>query len=253
MTTTTDTTEGQKVDPRVTALEQEVQKKLEAWTETYKKQVAEVTAKLTAARSEGDGPAEIAEPTSSFFGIPYQWFDLLAVGPFQPIAPGGPFLPHRIIRTGEPAVLIAALWRNPLPLPGGPNPSAAQIMAPFQFTVRGETVNLSRVTNGPDFAPVNGAFGGGFVNIIAMPLPPIPAADQPAEGRPTLLEVNVSIDILGVGPGLPPFAGFATRWFQPDLQPPFLFPFIPNVGPVFVPGTGPGVLNDVPVRILIYT
>ena len=30
-------------------------------------------------------------------------------------------------------------------------------------------------------------------------------------------------------------------------------PFIPGVGPVVVPGIGPGVLNEVPVRILIYS
>jgi hypothetical protein len=242
----TTTTTDEQVDPQVKALEEEVQKKLEDWTEQYKEQVT----KLATAKPAGEGAAEIAEPSSRFFGIPYQWFDLLAVGPFQQVAPGGPFLPHRIIRAGEPARLIAALWRNPLPLPGGPNPSAAQIMSPYQFTVRGETVNLSNVTNGPDFAPVNGTFGGGFVNIISMPVPAVPV---PAQGRPTLLEVNLTIDILGGGPGLPPFAGFATRWFQPDLQPPFLFPFIPGVGPVFVPGAGPGVLSEVPVRILIYS
>jgi hypothetical protein len=245
MLMTTTGTEDQ-VDPQVTALEEEVQKKLEDWTEKYKEQVTQ----LTTPKPQAEGGAEIAEPTSQFFGITYQWFDLLAVGPFQPVAPGGPFLPHRIIRAGEPAVLIAALWRNPLPLPGGPNPSAAQIMSPYQFRLRGETVNLSTVTNGPDFAPVNGTFGGGFVNIVSMPLPAVPA---PPQGQPTLLEVNLTIDILGPGPGLPPFAGFATRWFQPDLQPPFMFPFIPGVGPVVVPGIGPGVLNEVPVRILIYS
>ena len=245
---TTTGTEDQ-VDPQVTALEEEVQKKLEDWTEKYKEQVTQ----LTTPKPQAEGGAEIAEPTSQFFGITYQWFDLLAVGPFQPVAPGGPFLPHRIIKVGEPAVLIAALWRNPLPLPGGPNPSAAQIMSPYQFRVRGETVNLNRVTPGPDLAPVTGTFGGGFVNIVSMPLPPLPPADAPSEGNPTLLEVNVTIDILGAGPGLPPFAGFATRWFQPDVQPPFMFPFVPGVGPVVVPGIGPGVLNEVPVRILIYT
>jgi hypothetical protein len=243
------TTTEEQVDPQVKALEEEVQRKLEDWTGQYKEQVTQ----LTTAKPQAEGAAEIAEPTSRFFGITYQWFDLLAVGPFQQVAPGGPFLPHRIIRAGEPARMIAALWRNPLPLPGGPNPSAAQIMSPFRFTVRGETVNLNRVTNGPDFVPVTGTFGGGFVNIVSMPLPAIPPADAPSEGRPTLLEVNLTIDILGVGPGLPPFAGFATRWFQPDLQPPFMFPFIPGVGPVVVPGVGPGVQNEVPVRVLIYT
>jgi hypothetical protein len=242
------TTTEEDVDPQVKALEEDVRTKLEDWTEKYRQQVAELTAK-----ARGEAGAEIAEPTSQFFGIPYQWFDMLAVGPFQQVAPGGPFLPHRIIRIGEPARLVAALWRNPQPLPGGPNPSAAQIMAPFQFTVRGETVNLNRVTNGPDFTPVSGTFGAGFVNIISMPLPAIPAADAPAEGRPTLLEVNLTIDILGAAPGLPPFAGFATRWFQPDLQPPFMFPNIPGLGPVIVPGVGPGVQNEVPVRILLYT
>jgi hypothetical protein len=246
----------ESLDPQVKALEEEVQNKLEEWTRKYMDQVTE----LTTVKPPADS-VELPAPMSQFFRgsagaltpITYQWFDLLAVGPFQQVASGGPFLPHRIIRAAERAVMIAALWRNPLPLPGGPNPSAAQIMSPFRFTVLGETVNLSSVTKGPDFSPVSGTFGGGFVNIVSMPLPTLPPADAPREGRPTLLEVNLTIDILGVGPGLPPFAGFATRWFQPDLQPPFMFPFIPGVGPVVVPGVAPGVQNEVPVRILIYT
>jgi hypothetical protein len=94
------TTNGpeEPVDPQVTALEQEIPKKLEDWTEKYKDQVTQ----LTTPRPQAEGSAEIAEPTSQFFGITYQWLDLLAVGPFQSVAPGGPFLPHRIIRRANP-------------------------------------------------------------------------------------------------------------------------------------------------------
>jgi hypothetical protein len=58
-----------------------------------------------------------------------------------------------------------------------------------------------------------------------------------------MLEIHVTVDMLGPGPGLPPFAGFATRWFQPDLQPPFLGQ----------PGVLPGFLNETPVRVLVYS
>jgi len=222
---------------------------LHAQTQAYQKQLIEVTRKL-AARTAAASGTEAAEPVSSFFGIPYAWWNLLLAGPFQAVAPGGPFRPSKIVRIGEPGFMLAALWRNPAPLPGGPNPSAAQIMAPFRYTVRLETMNLSSVSNGPDFAPVvNAAFGPGFTNIHVLPLP---AFAPPQEGRPTLYEANAVVDVLGVGPGLPPFAGFSTWVLDPDNEPPFFFPFIPGVGPVFIPGVGPRLQHDTPARFLVY-
>jgi hypothetical protein len=223
--------------------------RLKAWTETYQgkwprhyrsKVEQQVEASL-ARRDNGDRVAAAAEPDSEFFGITYPWWNILVLGPFQAVAPLGPFRPSKIIRTGEDAYMIVVLWRNPVPLPGGPNPSAAQIMASYEWEVRGETINLSDVTNGPDLTPVTGTFGGGFIDAFVMPIPSgtFPA---PAEGRPLLYELNFVMDIKGVGPGLPPFAGYATWVFDPDTEPPFLF----------VPEAPAGLQHDVPVRFLIY-
>ncbi len=241
-----------------TEIEKHAQVIGEAWkaklleqSKTYVKQLATLTRNL---HSNGNGngeDVEVAEPISSFFGIPYQWWNLLLAGPFQPIAPLGPFQPRKVIRHNEPAFMLAAFWRNPAPLPGGPNPSAAQIMSPYQCQVRLQTMNLSNVLPGPAFVPAPFVFGGGNVNIVTVPISPgtFPA---PGQGNPTLYEMNAVADILGPGSGLPPFAGFATSILDPDTEFPFLFPNIPGVGPVFVPGIGPHLYRDSGARFQIY-
>ena len=146
--------------------------------------------------------------------------------------------------------MIAALWRNPLPLPGGPNPSASQIMSPFRYRIRGEVINLSTVQDGIDYSPVTNTFGGNFINLHVMNVPGPSSA--PADGQPVLVEANFTVDILGVGLGLPPFAGYATWLLDPDNEPPFVFPFIPGLGPVIVPGSGPRLQHDIPARYMFY-
>lgn len=227
------------------------QKTLGQATEVYKAQVAELEASALKAAKEAS--PLIAGPVSRFFGISYPWWNLLVLGPFQRVAPLGPFSPSKIIRHGEPAYMIAALWRNPRPMPGGPNLSAAQIMAPFSYRIRGEMMNLSSVTDGPDFRPINGTFGPGFTNIHTVRIPALPA---PADGRPNLYEVNFTVDLLGPASGLPPFAGYATWVYDPDVEPPFLLPrvVLPDgrVITVRVPGTSGGLEHDTPARFLVY-
>src|SRR5262249_46998377 len=152
--------------------------------------------------------------------------------------------------------MLVAFWRNPAPLPGGPNPSAAQIMAPYTCQLRLETINLSAVANGPDFIPFSFVFGPSNVHILIVPISPSPPAASPfpapVQGNPALYEMNAVADIIGPGPGLPPFAGFATTILDPDTEFPFLFPFIPGIGPVFVPGIGPHLYRDSGARFQIY-
>jgi hypothetical protein len=213
----------------------------EEWPRQYRAKVEEQVEAALARRGDDDMVAAEAEPDSQFFGIDYPWWNILVLGPFQAVAPLGPFRPSKIIRSGEAAFMIVVLWRNPLPLPGGPNPSAAQIMASYEWEVHGETINLSDVVNGPDLTPVTGTFGAGFVDAFIMPIPPA-TFPTPVEGRPLLYELNFVMDIKGVGPGLPPFAGYATWVFDPDTEPPFLF----------VPQAPAGLQHDIPVRFLVY-
>jgi hypothetical protein len=235
----------------IDTLVRDTEKALSRATEVYGQQYNDLAEKAKAsATQKADGVGEIAEPVTSFLGIPYQWFDLIAVGPFQQAQPLGPFAPARVIRSGELAVLIAAVWRNPFALPFGPNPSAAQIMAGMQYTVRGQTVNVNDVSNGPDLGPVTNTFGAGNVNVHPLVIPSTPA---PPDGSPRLLDISLTVDVRSGAAGLPPFAGYASRWLQLDESPPFLFPFVPGVGPVVVPGTQRGFINDTPVRVLIYS
>jgi hypothetical protein len=242
--------ESSTAEPELLRLAEAYKTRLRSWTESFQQEwqrsyrakiEAQVEASM-ATRGNGDRVAAAAEPDSEFFGITYPWWNILVLGPFQAVAPGGPFRPSKIIRTGEDAFMIVVLWRNPVPLPGGPNPSAAQIMASYEWEVRGETINLSDVTDGPDLAPATGTFGAGFVDAFLMPIPP-GTFPVPAEGRPLLYELNFVMDIKGVGPGLPPFAGYATWVFDPDTEPPFLF----------VPEAPAGLQHDIPVRFLVYS
>lgn len=220
-------------------------------TELYQAQVAELEASAQQAAQQAIKLE--AGPITSFFGITYPWWNLLVLGPFQRVAPLGPFRPSKIIRHNEAAYMVAALWRNPRPLPGGPNPSAAQIMSPFRFRIRGEVINLTNVTSGPNFQPITGTFGPGFTNIYTMSLPAMPA---PVDGRPNLYEVNFTVDVLGPSRGLPPFAGYSTWVYDPDREPPFVFPrvVLPDgrVISVRVPGSSGGLQHDTPARFLVY-
>jgi hypothetical protein len=184
--------------------------------------------------------AEIAEPITDPFAGPYPYWNLLMVGPFQPgPVPGGPYLPHKIIRAGESAFMIGVIWRNPAPVNWfPPGPSAAVLTAAFNFSVRFETMNLTTVTNGPDFGPFNFAPIGmnpitAFVVPISFPAPP--------DGRPDLYEINMVADVTGPVAGLP-FAGFATWHVDPDHEPPFLL----------VPSAAPALQHDIPARLLVY-
>jgi hypothetical protein len=227
--------------------------KLKEQTRLYRKQIAEVTQQLAQPKVKGGEGTEVAEPITMLGAVPYQWWNLLLAGPFQAGTPTGPFLPHKIIAANENAFMLVALWRNPLPLGGGP--SAANVMAPFQYKVRLATVNLTAVGNGPTFqSPPAGlaVFGGGFVNVHAIPMP-AGVFGAPPQGTPTLFEVNAVVDIIGPGVGLPAFAGYSTWVFDPDTEPPFLFPFIPGVGYVFIPGIAAQLQHDTPARFLVYS
>jgi hypothetical protein len=235
----------------------DLKQKLEQGDTLYRSQVQQVQQSRAPSTlngrngHNGNATTEAAEPTANFGGLPYQFFDLIAVGPFQPIG-AGPFRPNRILRTGEPAFLIAAIWRNPLPLGfQAGNPSAAEVMAGQQYMVRGQTVNINDVANGPDLGPATGTFGAGFLDFHVLYIPSVPA---PPDGSPKLLDITLTIDVRSVASGLPPFAGYASVWLQLDTEPPFVFPYIPYVGgPVVVPGLVPSFVRDIPVRVMIYS
>jgi hypothetical protein len=114
---------------------------------------------------------------------------------------GGPFLPSKVIRAGEPAFMLAVIRRNPNPIPTTLI-SAATLMRPLEYTLRLETVNLTNVANGPDFGPIVNTFANDFFGFLNLHIIPInfPA---PPQGRPNLYEANMVVDISGPVSGMP--------------------------------------------------
>jgi hypothetical protein len=226
-------------------MEKHAQVIADAWAAKLKEQTREYTRYAmgqAVAQTQGGEGAELAGITSGT--PPYAWFDLYYAGPFQ-FAPGAAFLPHKVIRVTEDAFMIGVLWRNPAPINfiiG--NPTAADMMAALNFSVWFESVNLTNVSNGPDFGPfVFSPMGGGFINAFVVPIPgsTFPA---PPQGRAHLYEINMTVDVTGPGivPATLPFSGFATWQFDPDSQPPTL-----------LPGTTPTLKQDIPARFLIHS
>jgi len=201
---------------------------------------SEQTKKATeAAKSGGQGLAEAR--TIPYFAPMYNWWDMFLAGPYQlvPGGAGGPFSPSKIIRAGEPAFMVACLWRNPAPIGWAySGPSAATVMSPYNVQIRLESINLTTVQNGPDFVPPAFAFGPGFLNFVTIPLTGFPT---PPQGRPNLYEINMTADVTGPGAGLP-FAGYSTWLLNPDYDLPFFF----------LPGSAGGWRHDVPARVLVY-
>lgn len=206
----------------------EFEKHAQAIMNAWEVKLTELT---KAARPEAGGPIGP--------GI-YKWWDLLIAGPFQFIAPGGPFAPSKIIRAGQPAFMLSALWRNPAPI-GGMGPSAAQVLNGQQYRIQGEVINLSTVSDGPDLPVTNGTFAGGFLNFNVHFIPatffPIPP-----EGKPHLYQLEMTADIVTAAPGGPPFASYATWVLDPDFDPPFLGR----------PGIPPQWQLDIPAKFLVY-
>jgi hypothetical protein len=224
----------------------------EAWMEklnqqakAYKKQIKAI------AQEAGMEATDIETPAG------YTWWNLLLAGPFQVPAVGGPFQASKVIRGGDPAFMLAVIRRNPDPIPGTLI-SASTLMSPLDYSLTLQTINLTSVTSGPVFGPINATFGGGifgFLNfhIITMNF------TTPPEGRPDLYEANMVVDISGPVPGMP-FAGFNTWILDPDAEPAIaantsFFIFSGSMGSAFVPGLPSGVGGlqlDTPARFLVY-
>jgi len=225
----------------------------EAWVEklnqqakAYKKQIKAI------AQEAGMEATDIETPAG------YTWWNLLLAGPFQAPAVGGPFQASKVIRGGDPAFMLAVIRRNPDPIPGTLI-SASTMMSPLEYTLSLQTINLTSVTNGPDFGPITATFAGGFFGFLNLHIIPINFA-TPAEGRPNLYEANMVVDISGPVPGMP-FAGFNTWILDPDAEPAIgsntgFFISSPSLGSlVFVPGLPGGVGGlqaDTPARFLVY-
>jgi hypothetical protein len=96
--------------------------------------------------------AGLVDPDVPVPGLPtYPWWNLVMAGPFQPIAgPGGPFLANRIIRAGEAAFILGAIWRNPAGIYWNMfSPNAVTMMSTMAMSVQFQTLDLTTGTPGP--------------------------------------------------------------------------------------------------------
>lgn len=167
---------------------------------------AYVEAKVAAAYQQAIEP-EVAEPQF--------WWDVAAFGPVQPIAAGGPLLPHSIIKVGEPAFVAAIMLLNPFQaLSGGTN--AADVLSNFAlpYEVRYQTGNLTSWSLGqPDMQAVHAGSNlipgkYFYVDVISF-----------VGATPGLYEMNITSRLLGAAPpyiNAPQFASYATTVFGLD-------------------------------------
>jgi hypothetical protein len=154
------------------------------------------------------------------------WWDIAAFGPIQAVAPGGPLVPHSVIKVGEQAFVFAIIVLNPfLPLPGGTNP--AQVLSNFAlpYEVQFQTGNLTAWTIGqPDMQSVQGS------NLT--PGPPFTYFEVIGftAVQPGLYEMNITARLKGAAPpfvNAPLFGARATT--VGSLDPPGLFGPAPPV------------------------
>lgn len=159
--------------------------------------------------------AEIGPELAEVMG----WWDIAGYGPIQPIAAGGPLLPHAVIKAGEPAYVVALILLNQFQsLPGGTN--AGDVLSNFglPYEVRYQTGNLTTWTLGQsDMQAVhNGNLVPGqyfYIDVLGF-----------TGNQPGLYEMNISARLLGAAPpniNAPQFGAFASTVYS--LDPPGLF------------------------------
>jgi hypothetical protein len=194
---------------------------------------AMVTARVQSALDEAmqRERQEIAEPEG--------WWNLYALGPIQPIAIGGPLLPHQVIKVGEPAFIATVVFLNPF-LVVAPGTTAADVLSNFAlpYEVRYQAGNVTSWTIGQ--ADMNVVHSGVGFNLVPGQIFYVDVL-QITGSTPGLYEMNISSRILGATPpfvNAPQFAGYARAVadFDPDL---FLAPV-------------PGFQFDQPIRFQIY-
>jgi hypothetical protein len=213
----------------------DVQDLVNVWTDSYKGYLVDRTenyvrklSALQAGRRNGVEP-EAGEPTH----VGYTYWDLITISPIQFIGLP-PYEPNKIVASGELAFLQAVMFINPTTNIFNPI-SATTNLGGRNFRLRFEQINLTDVTNGPDFTFV-GVFPAVAPSLIIFTVPFI--APNPGL-NPRLVEVNVTADIMNPAQ---PYAAFSTWQLDVDSEPGFLG----------LPNTPPEFQHDIPMRYLIY-
>jgi hypothetical protein len=223
--------EGSKVD-----VPPETEEAARAWIDDYRAKLTRRTESYL--DRQADYFAELASRQVATIGEPthvgYVYWDLISISPIQFVALP-PYEPSKIIASNELALFQAVLFINPATNIFNPI-SATTILGGRDFRVRFEQVNLTDVTNGPDFT---------FIGTFPSPAPALTFFSQfiiaPDPGQNSrLVEQNVTADITDIAQ---PFAAFATNQFDVDSDPGFLN----------IPPQPPQFQHEIPLRYLIYS
>jgi hypothetical protein len=217
--------EGPKVD-----VPGEIEERAQAWMDDYRAKLTAQTENYLEELRRLQATPTIGEPEH----LGYVYWDLLTISPIQFTALP-PYQPSKIIASNEPVLFLAVLFINPATNIFNPI-SATTILGGRNFRVRFEQVNLTDVTNGPDFT-FTGTFPSPAPSLVFFPVF-IVAPDPGPNSR--LIEQNVTADITDLAQ---PFAAFATNHQDIDSEPGFLG----------VPPQPPQLQHDIPLRYLVYS
>lgn len=186
-----------------------------------------------------EGSRRVSPEAAEALGV----WNLYAYGPIQAPAPGGPLLPHRIIKVGETFYIATVVWFNSLPAGGFANPCSMITNLGCEIVLDYCAGDLCRWAQAPAaYRPAS----------VRIPLVP----DQcwyvdvqrftAAPGTEGLYEMNIMGRVTGCAPGAkPPLAGFVTAVYNLDAD-----TFYPAGGP---PGSPAGWRYDTPIRFQIYS
>jgi len=207
----------------------EIQEKAQHFMDNYAAYLNERTEayahRMATARPEAGEPAL---PSG------YQYWNCLTVGPVQFYGDElSPYRPSKIIAAGELTLMLGVVWINPLRSDGGGLPGTV-VLGGRDYTACFETINLSKVMDGPD-----GMFASTFDNRaqVVNLFPWWFVMEDPGE-RPDLYETTFTIDIVQSGQ---PMAAFSTWHLDLDTEPGFL-----------APSTVQQWQHDIPARFLVY-
>jgi hypothetical protein len=221
--------------------EEDVPPEAQAWME---RQDARLTRRVEGyverLEATGNGRAEEREAGTAEAGEvtvgTYVGLDVLAYSPIQSIATP-PYEPHKIIRGGEQAVIWALVFVNPaVDIPNGFAIPATVQLGGRGFRVRCEHIDLTNVSNGPDFT-FTGTFGSPAPSLLWFPF--VFTAPDPGV-NPRLMEANITVDITDMAQ---PWAAFATWHFDIESDPGFLG----------IPSAPSQLQHDIPMRYLVYS
>jgi hypothetical protein len=223
--------------------EVDVPPEAQAWMEGQNAFIKDLVEKYVAdldTKRKRNGQAKVAAAARPEAGEvtvgPYVGLDVLAYSPIQWIGMP-PYEPHKIIRGGEQAVIWALVFVNPAVdvLNGFAVPATVQLSG-RGFRVRCDQIDLTNVSNGPDFT-FTGTFPSPAPALTWIPFP----FTAPDPGlNPRLMEANITVDITDMAQ---PWAAFSTWHFDFDSDPGFLG---------FVPSVPPQLQHDIPMRYLVY-